>query len=106
ESSDQTCPTGLMARAQAGPVVGVEIFEKIEVIAPLWIGLKLLVTSVNRPYSVFVRQKDCREAVGNILADIKQVHQVVRTGRERDLQCVAIVQVKIQESANDQDIKG
>src|SRR5206468_8517517 len=42
--------------------------------------------------------------IGNVLADIKQVHQIVGPGRELDPERVAIVQIKIQECTYDHNV--
>src|SRR5215510_723382 len=42
----------------------------------------------------------------DVLADIEQVHEMVGAGGELNPERVAVVQVKIQESPNDQNVNG
>jgi hypothetical protein len=54
----QSGPTGLVACADPGTVVTVEIFAEQDVVFPLRIGLKFLRTSVYRPPTRPISQKD------------------------------------------------
>ena len=48
DCGDQTRPAGLMAGAQPGPVVAVEVFVEEDVVAPVGIGLELFRASIYR----------------------------------------------------------
>ena len=54
---DQRGPTGLMAGADAGAVIAMEIFVKGHEIAPVRVVLKFLGAAENRPASVSSRRK-------------------------------------------------
>src|SRR4051812_4284832 len=60
EGRNQACPAGLMAGAQSGSSVAVEIFEEGKVVTPVWVVLIFLARSINRPFPLAVRQKECR----------------------------------------------
>ena len=62
-SRDDPGPAGLVARAEAGAVVAVEVFVEQDVVAPVRIVLELLGAAVHRPPAVLVAQEDAREAV-------------------------------------------
>jgi hypothetical protein len=59
---DQCCnatgPTRLMASAEAGSVVPMEIFVEQQVISPFWIILKFLSATEDRAPAVIVTQKN------------------------------------------------
>ena len=55
---DQRGPTGLVAGADAGAVVAVEIFVKGNQVAPVRIALKFFRAAENRAPSVFILKKD------------------------------------------------
>ena len=98
ELGHQPRPASLMAGTQSGPVVGMEVFEEQQVIPPLGIGLELLCTAVDRTPAAFIAQKCTGEAVGDLLADLEEVHHPTRTRRAFNFEVVAIVQVVLQQS--------
>ena len=55
---DQTRPTRLVTRPNAGPVVAMKVFVEIDVVAPLRFGLEFLKTTKDRPLSVFCPEEN------------------------------------------------
>src|SRR5262245_55688521 len=53
---DDAGPAGLMTGAEAGAVVAVKVFVEREVIAPVWVLLKLASAPVDRPPAMVVAQ--------------------------------------------------
>ena len=81
---DDAGPPGLVARAEAGPVVSVEVLVKQYEIAPVRILLELSGAAINRPVAVMVppenassavarspRRPDTDSCVGRIRSDIR-----------------------------------
>jgi len=54
ERSDETGPSGLMARTDAGAVVAVELLVEQHEVAEVRIGLEFLRIAVHRPAAVLV----------------------------------------------------
>src|SRR5436189_6464909 len=72
----QPCPACLMACAEAGTVVAVEVFIKENVIAPIGIALKFLGPAIDRSSSLFIAQEDTAQAIRDLLADFEEVHHL------------------------------
>ena len=58
-AGDDPGPAGLVARADAGAVVAVEVFEELDAIAPVRVFLELLRAAVHRPAAVLVAAGTC-----------------------------------------------
>src|SRR5262249_55865026 len=58
---DQAGPPRLMAGAQPGTVVAVEVFVEKDAITPMRVGLELPRSAIYRPPSPFIRKKDARQ---------------------------------------------
>src|SRR6185436_3703936 len=71
---DDPGPACLMARAEAGPVVAVEILVEQEEVPPVRVLLKLPGASVNRPPSTLVSQEYAGQPVCDVLRDLVQGH--------------------------------
>src|SRR3954453_8410653 len=78
---DDAGPAGLVARAQAGAVVTVEVLVKEHVIAPVRVLLKHLGAAVNGAAAVFVFQEDSGDAARYLLGHLVQVHLLAQAGR-------------------------
>src|SRR6516225_11401240 len=93
EIFDQTCndpsPPSLVAGADAGAVVAVEIFIEQQVVAPMGIALKLVGAAKDRAAACLVAQKDPCQAIGDLLRHLEQVHQPAGAGRALDSEIVA-----------------
>src|SRR5689334_19882921 len=58
EPGDDPGPAGLVARAEAGAVVAVEIFVEVQAVAPVRILLEFPGSAVDGPPSVLVAKED------------------------------------------------
>src|SRR5215467_11081256 len=76
EFGDQAGPSRLMAGAQTGAVVPVEIFEKEDVIPPMRIVLKFPGSAVDSPFTLLITKEDAAETVRNLLADFEEIHHL------------------------------
>src|SRR6185295_7121062 len=63
ELGDEAGPTRLMARADAGAIVAVEVFVEGNQVAPVGIGLKFLGRAKHRPSLIVVLQKNARQSL-------------------------------------------
>src|SRR5438270_6925605 len=72
----QSSPAGLMAGAQSGAVVAVEIFVEQDMVAPVGIALELFCAAIDRPPAMLVGGKYPGEPVGNLFAHLKQIHHL------------------------------
>ncbi len=59
---DQSGPAGLMAGANAGPVVPMEIFVEEDMIAPVGVALEAVRGTEDGPPPAVIAQKDAYEA--------------------------------------------
>ena len=69
-------PAGLVARAEPGAVVAVEVLVEEDVVAPVGIGLELLRAAVDGSPAVLVAQEDAGEPVGDLLGHLEEVHHL------------------------------
>src|SRR5262245_65977147 len=77
ELGDQSCPAGLMARADAGTIVAVKVFVEPDEVPPVWVGLELGDASMDRPSTVGPAKEDKCQASREMGRDIPQ--RCVRT---------------------------
>src|SRR5262245_18867281 len=70
EEGDDASPTRLVAGADAGAVVAMEIFVEQQVIAPVGILLEFLRSTEHRPPAGFIAQEDPGQAIGDLLCDL------------------------------------
>src|SRR5580704_479022 len=101
---DYAGPAGLMASSQAGAVIAVEIFVEQNVILPLRIGLELLRTSKHWPLTRPIPQENPLQSIRYFMGNLEQVHQLARAGRTLDLEVVTVIQIKRQQSADQQRV--
>src|SRR5215510_8737915 len=67
QGNNERGPTGLVACADAGPRVSVEVLRKENVVAPMRIGLKVLIVAICRPAArCGVPQKDACKAASEL----------------------------------------
>src|SRR6516162_3247311 len=67
QTGNDSRPPGLMAGADAGPVVAVKVFVEQQMVTPIGIALKFFGAAKNRAPTGFVAQKDPRQAIGDLL---------------------------------------
>ena len=63
---DEAGPAGLMACAEPGAVVAVEVFVEEDVVAPVGIGLELFRAAVDGSPAVWCGEPDGDEPVGEV----------------------------------------
>src|SRR5438105_15770313 len=80
QTGDDPRPSRLVAGAEAGAVVAVEVFVEQQMIAPMGIALKFFGAPEYRPPAGFVAQEDPGQPIGNVLSDLEQIHQLARSG--------------------------
>jgi SAM-dependent methyltransferase len=76
EQRDEACPSGLVAGAEAGAVVAVEVFVELEQLAPVGIGLESFDPSEHGPVSVLAAGEDRGQAPADLAGDLAEVHLV------------------------------
>src|SRR4051812_7922550 len=99
-------PAGLMAGTEAGAVVAVEVLVEREVITPVRVLLKLAGTSVDRPPTLVVPQKDTGQPARDLLGDLIQVHEPARARGTFDGELIAVEGVILQQAPDDQGVDG
>src|SRR5436190_8993455 len=100
----QTGPSRLVARAETGAIVAVEVLVEQQMVAPVRIGLKRLRAAEHRPPSILVANEDVGNAPGNVFGDVEQVHPAAGTGRALDGERVAVEQVELHQGADQQHV--
>src|SRR5689334_23128117 len=83
---DDPGPTGLVAGADAGAVVAVEVFVKENVVAPVGIVLELARAAIDGSMPVLVFEEDVAKATGDFLGDLEEVELTARAGGEVDFE--------------------
>src|ERR1700758_2470876 len=71
---DGAGPSGLVARAEAGPVVAVEVLVEQDEIAPVRILLELLAPPIYGSPTILAADEDGGEAVRDVGGHLIQVH--------------------------------
>src|SRR6516165_1410133 len=90
-------PPRLMAGADAGTVVAMEVFIEQQIVPPVRIPLKLVATTENRPPPVSVAQENAGQAIGNFACYLEQVDQSSGAGRALDFEVAAVIGVEVQQ---------
>src|SRR6516165_964611 len=104
QTGNDTRPPGLVTGADAGPVVAMEVLVEQQVVAPIGIALKFFGAAKDRAPAGFVTQKDPRQATGDLLRHLEQVHQPARPGRALDFEVVSVVGEVMHQGADDQRV--
>src|SRR5207244_7186579 len=73
-AGDDSRPAGLVARAEAGPVVAVEVFVEQQAIAPVRVVLELLGPTVDGTPTVLVAQEHVGQSSRDLPGYLIQVH--------------------------------
>src|SRR3954462_11739874 len=81
EASDDSGPSGLVARAEPGAVVAVEVLAELDEIPPVGVLLELPSTAVDRPPALPVPEEDVGEAARDLFRHLVEIHLPSRTGR-------------------------
>src|SRR5687767_4180831 len=80
EDGDDAGPPGLVARAEAGAVVAVEILIERNAIAPVRVLLELFRAAEHRPPPRRIAQEDALQAIGDLGGHLEERHQPAGTG--------------------------
>ena len=72
-------PAGLMAGAQPGAIVAVEVFVEEDVVAPVGIGLELLGAAIDGPPAMFIAQEDPAKPIRDLLGAPRRGSSSCRT---------------------------
>src|SRR5881628_1285313 len=73
-------PAGLMARADAGAVVAVEVFVQPDEVPPVGVGFELGDAPVNRPSPVRPAQENAGQASGELRRYVPEGRALTRSG--------------------------
>src|SRR5262245_54081894 len=84
EEGDDAGPSRLVAGAQAGAVVSVEVLVEEHQVAPARILLELLDAAVDRPATRPVAEEDAGQARRQLLRDLEEVHHLPGARRALD----------------------
>src|ERR1700756_4656387 len=103
---DQSRPSGLVARSDAGAIVAVKVLMEIDEVAPVWIVLKFLEPAIDRPMSIFGTQKNSRQSTRNLRGPLPQRGLPARTGRQLNREAVPVKVMKFLERFDQQEIDG
>src|SRR5262245_1862256 len=104
ELGDQSGPAGLMARAETGAVVAVEIFVERDEVPPLRVGLELGDAAVDRPAAIRPAEEDARQPSREIRRDVPQGRTRTRSGRVLDLKVGTVEVVELLKGLDQQVI--
>src|SRR5262245_15954386 len=81
---DETGPSGLVARADTGAGVAVEVLVEEDQIAPVRVGLERGGFAVHRPGALLVAEEDANEAPRDLLGHLEERHADTGSGRTLD----------------------
>ena len=96
QGGDDRGPAGLMAGAEAGAVVSVEVLAEQDEVLPVRVLLELLRPAVDRAVPLVIAEEQAGEPVGQLLSHLVEVHVLARSGRTLDLEVVAVEAVHLQ----------
>src|SRR5687768_13738099 len=103
-AGDDTGPSRLMARSDAGGSIAVEVFMKLYAVLPVRIVLKFPLVAVRRTATVFVLQEHAGQTPCNLFGNLIQVHEASGAAGTLDGEVVAVISVVLQQSADYQRI--
>lgn len=104
ELGDQPSPAGLVARADPGAVITVEIFMKRDQIAPVRIVLEFSSAAKNRPSLLRIAKEDLHKPPRDFSGNFPQRHHFPRACRAFDLETVSEIVVKLLERLDQQEV--
>ena len=106
QQGDDAGSTRLVAGADAGTVVAVEILVEEDVILPIRIFLELFGSSVNRAPAVPIPQENTGESSSDFFGHFEQSHVPSGASWAFHLKVVAVELIQVQQSAYEQAIHG
>src|SRR5262245_30955333 len=104
QPADEAGPARLMAGAQAGAVVAVEVLVEQDQVAPVRIGLEFSSAAVYGASALLVAQERTREPLGDFSRDLEQGHALPGARRTLHGEVVAVEGVESQEPADEQHV--
>ncbi len=104
QRGDDRRPPGLVAGAQAGAVVAVEVFVEKDVVLPVRIVDELARAAEDRTAAFVVEQEDAGHAIRQLLGDLVERHVLARAGRALDAELVAVERVHLNQRADDERV--
>src|SRR6516162_3430855 len=102
DPGDDPRPAGLVAGAEAGPVVAVEVLVEEEAIAPVRVLLELPGAAEDGPPALPVPEERVRQAAADLLGDLEQVHAPAGAGGAFHGELGAEVAVVVEQRPDDQ----
>lgn len=102
QACGHACPSGLVARSEAGTVVAMKVLVEQLIAPPMRIALELRGSPVHRTSAGFVAQKNSGQPTGDFPGNLEQIHQVARAGRALNPEAVTVIVEVVHEGANDQ----
>ena len=106
EIGDQACPAGLMGRADAAPVVTVEVLVEQDAVAKMGIASSRLMMLEDRTAPGFILQENARQAASQFVRDFANGQVSRRAGRTLDLEIVAVILVELLQRFDEQVVDG
>src|SRR5271166_6599640 len=101
---DDAGPAGLMAGAKARSGVAVEVLVEENMISPVRIGLELIRVGEGGTAAILVAKEDPRQAIRQLFAHLEEVHHPARSGRALDSETVAVVEIVLDQRADDEPV--
>src|SRR5262249_26562216 len=74
EPSDNAGPAGLVAGAEAGSVIAMEVFVEQNQVAPVRVLLKLSGAAIDRTPAIFAAQKNAGQSARDLCSHLVEVH--------------------------------
>src|SRR2546427_3350262 len=102
----QSRPAGLMARANTGAVVAVEVFVQPDKISPVRVGLELGDASVDRSSPIRPAQENTGQTSGEVSRYVPEGRALTRSGRALDLEAGAVEVVELLKGLDQQVVDG
>ena len=102
--NDKTTPAGLVAGANAGPIVTMEVLMKQQIILPVGIALEGLLAAKNWPLTFSIACKNGDEPVRKMLSDLVKIRHLAAAGWEFNLEIFSVITEVDKQGANNHDI--
>src|SRR5262245_18700593 len=90
EAGDYSGPPGLMAGAEPGPIVAMEVLVEQNEIAPVRILLEFPGSSINRTPPFSVAQEDPGQAPAQFLCNLQEGHLLPRPGGTLNFEIIPV----------------
>src|SRR5262245_35557874 len=101
---DERGPAGLMAGADTGAGVAVEVFMERDQVVPVRVALEVVVRAEHGPAPLGIAYEDRRESARELLRHVPQGHQAARAGRAFHLVSVSEIVMKLLQGLDQQEV--